>query len=137
MSIEQALAANTAALVALTAALTAGGAVAAPAQAAAEQPADGAGETKSTRGTKGTPVATGPSKDGGKKTKPEPAGATPEELTAAIVAAANNPAVGRDAVVALLQAQFNVARGKEITDPAVRSQAISAIEELVKSADVG
>lgn len=133
MSLEQALAANTAALEALTAVM-AGAKINAP-----------AASTGGTGGTKGTPVVTGPSKDpkpSGKAGKAEPEskvesdeGPSAADLTQAI--ARTVAATSRDAVIDLLGTQFKVKAGKEITDPAVRAQAIAALDELVANESMG
>ena len=142
MSLEQALAANTAALEALTAQL-AGARVSAPAAEPEKQSAPAA--TGKAGGTKGTPTRTGPSADpkpakGKADTEEEgatdaPAGVTAAELTAAIVKAV--AATNRDAVVGLLQEQFGVKAGKEVTDPAKRAEVIAALDELVTNESVG
>lgn len=56
------------------------------------------------------------------------AGLSPEELTKAIVAAVAR--TSREAVLGLLQADFNVQAGKQITDPAIRAKAKAALEAL-------
>lgn len=138
MSLEQALAANTAALEALTAVM-AGAKVNTPAAA-----------SSGTTGTKGTPVVTGPSKDPkpGKAGKQAATAAAPEteagyggvevsaaDLTEAIVKTV--AATSRDAVVDLLQTKFGVKAGKEITDSDKRAEVIAALDELVANESVG
>lgn len=50
------------------------------------------------------------------------------DLTKVVVAAVAR--VGKDAVLAVLQDEFNVTAGKQITDPAVRAQAKAKLEAL-------
>lgn len=141
MSLEQALADNTAAVLALTKAFLSGGAPAAIPTAdadAAEKPAATAGRAG---GTKGTPVRVGPSADpkpaegkGKGKAKaedaePDAGGMTAEQLTKVIVKAV--AATDADQVKAILKKDFGVAAGKEITDPAVRQELADKLQGLI------
>mgnify|MGYP000237460798 CR=1 FL=1 len=138
MSLEQALADNTAAVLALTKAFLSGGAPAAipttgdPADAA-EKPAATAGRAG---GTKGTPVRVGPSAEGKGKGKakaedaePDAGGMTAEQLTKVIVKAV--AATDADQVKAILKKDFGVSAGKEITDPAVRQELADKLQGLI------
>lgn len=136
MSLEQALADNTAAVLALTKAFLSGGAPAAIPTAdadAAEKPAATAGRAG---GTKGTPVRVGQSAEGKGKGKakaedaePDAGGMTAEQLTKVIVKAV--AATDADQVKAILKKDFGVSAGKEITDPAVRQELADKLQGLI------
>ena len=124
MSLEEQLAANTAALQALTAAVMAttklapaGGADKAEASKAEASKADKPAATEGKAG-KGKAAA---------DTKPA-TGLTAEQLTTVIVGAVKTH--GKDKVLAVLKDDFGVGSGKEITDPAVREQAAAKIKAL-------
>lgn len=129
MSLEDTIAANTKAVLALTAALVA---TAKLAPVDAEAGASAATTRDKAGGTKGTPVKTGPSADGkaGKAAAAaaEGSGITAEELTKAIVKAV--AATSKEQVVALLKKDFGVGAGKEITDPDVRKEAADKLDAL-------
>lgn len=125
MSLEQALAANTAAVEALTAAVLATTKLA-PAGSAADK-----AETPKAEGTKTTGKATGT------KTKTEPAagGMTAEDLTKAIVKAVG--ATDKETVLGILKKDFGVSAGKEVTDPAVRQEIADKLAKLSETDDLG
>lgn len=64
------------------------------------------------------------------KTAKEPTETTAKQVTDAVVSAVAR--VGKESVIALLRDRFNVAAGKEITDPATRAEAVAALTALVK-----
>lgn len=129
MSLEEQLAANTAALQALTAAVLATTKLA-PAGAAIGT-ADKAEASKPEAGAAGK-AGKGKAAD----TKPAATGLTAEQLTAVIVGAVKTH--GKDKVLAILKDDFGVGSGKEITDPAVREQAAAKIKALDDAeADLG
>lgn len=143
--LEQNLAALTAAVVALTETLRS----AAPSAERVTIPVTAPDPNKPAgKGTKGTPVVTGPSAaekaervKTADRVKAEPAPAadtgemTEKDLTAVIIKTV--AATSRDQVIALLTEQFGVKAGKEVTDPAVRAQVRDALEALAAEASVG
>lgn len=117
MSLEQELAANTAAIVALTAVMA--GAKVTTKDAQEGKPAPAPIDADKSAGKAGK---------AGKADKTPPAGMTAEDLTKAIVKAVG--ATDKDTVLGILKKEFGVAAGKEVTDPAVRQEIADRLATL-------
>lgn len=128
MSLEETLAANTAAVIALTQAVLATTKLAPVDASAASDKTDtkaGDGAGKAGKAGKGEKPA---------KTETKAAdGMTADELTAVIVSAVKTH--GRETVLKVLKDDFGVAAGKEITDPAVRKQLADKLASLASGED--
>lgn len=128
MSLEDQLAANTAAVVALTAALVATAKLA-PVDSAATSTQEAKADTaKADTGKAGKGKAAK-----AEATETKAAGMTADELTAVIVSAVKTH--GRETVLKVLKDDFGVAAGKEITDPAVRKQLADKLAALASGED--